>query len=142
IFNLRGFSRNLRKEITKKGKYYFYDTGIRNAIVANFNPIHLRDDIGGLWENFLIIERIKKQSYQQINSNNYFWRTWEQQEIDLVEERDGKLYGYEFKWSNKIISAPKQWQAAYANAEFKVINRKNYLEFVGAEKESESNHEG
>jgi hypothetical protein len=101
IINICGFSRNLRKEITKKSKYYFFDNGIRNAIIANFNPLEIRDDIGKLWENFLVVERIKKQSYHQIYANNYFWRTWNQKEIDRVEERDGKLFGYEFKWKSK-----------------------------------------
>ena len=91
IFNLRGFSRNRRKEITSKSKYYFLDNGIRNAIIANFNLLDIRDDIGKLWENFLVVERLKKQSYTQIYSNNYFWRTWDQKEVDWVEERNGQL---------------------------------------------------
>lgn len=90
-----------------------------------------RDDIGKLWENFLFIERMKKRSYDGISANVYFWRTWEQQEIDYVEERDGKLFGYEFKWSDiKNISRPTQWKAAYNNADFKVISKDNYLDFV------------
>lgn len=133
IYNLRGYSRNLRKEITKKGKYYFYDPGIRNAIIANFNPVDLRDDIGALWENFLVIERCKKQSYQQIISNNYFWRTWEQQEVDFVEERSGKLYGYEFKWNKKSANPPAQWLSTYDNAVFQTINQQNYLSFVAGD---------
>lgn len=131
IYSLHGYSRNLRKEITKKNKYYFYDIGIRNAIIANFNPINLRNDIGALWENFLIIERCKKQSYQEMFSNNYFWRTWDHQEIDFVEERGGKLYGYEFKWGKKSASPPSSWADTYGNASFQVINRENYLEFIG-----------
>lgn len=129
IYNLRGFSRNLRKEITKKSKYYFYDLGMRNAIIANFNSLDLRNDVGALWENWLIIERIKKQSYQNIVSNNYFWRTWEGQELDFLEERGGKLYAYEFKW-NSSAKIPSEWQANYPDAEFKVISKDNYLEFV------------
>ena len=97
LYNLRGFSKNLRKEITRKSKYYFYDNGIRNAIIANFNTIPQRDDVGALWENFLVVERLKLQSYKPIYANNYFWRTWDQKEIDYIEEREGKLYGYEFK---------------------------------------------
>ena len=92
LFNLRGFSRNLRKEITSKSKYYFYDLGIRNAVVNNFNEIDSRNDVGQLWENFLAIERLKNQKYTPIYSNNYFWRTWDKNEIDWVEERDGKLF--------------------------------------------------
>ena len=88
IYCIGGFSRNFRKSIRKKNKYYFYDIGVRNAIIANFNDLPLRNDIGQLWENFLVIERIKKQSYQQLYANNYFWRTWDGQEIDWVEERE------------------------------------------------------
>lgn len=130
IYNLRGFSRNLRKEITKKSKYYFYDNGIRNALIANFNPLNMRDDVGRLWENFVFIERIKKQAYLPIYANNYFWRTWDKKEIDLVEEREGHLFGYEFKWGKQSIKAPKDWLQTYDNAEFNVINQSNYLEFV------------
>ena len=131
IINLRGFSRNLRKEISKKGKYYFYDNGIRNAIISNLNSLSLRDDVGSLWENFLFIERLKKQAYTQIHANNYFWRTWDGKEIDFVEERDGKLLGYEFKWSTKkIASAPKDWLTTYSNATFEVITPNNYLDFI------------
>lgn len=103
VYNLRGFSRSLRNEITKKSKYYFYDVGIRNALIANFNSLSLRNDLGGLWENFLMIERLKKQSYLPIYSNNYFWRTWEKKEIDLIEEREGKLFGYSLT-SSSVLS--------------------------------------
>lgn len=131
IYNLRGYSRNLRKEITKKSKFYFYDNGIRNSIISNFNSLELRDDIGRLWENFLFMERLKKQAYENIYTSNYFWRTWNQKEIDFVEERDGKLYGYEFKWQGKQVKPPKEWIETYSNSEFRVINRENYLEFIG-----------
>lgn len=130
IINIRGFSRNLRKEITKKSKYYFLDNGIRNAIIANFNPLEIRDDIGKLWENFLVVERIKKQSYHQIYSNNYFWRTWNQKEIDWVEERDGKLFGYEFKWKSKPLKAAAAWTENYPDSSLEIIDKENYLEFV------------
>jgi hypothetical protein len=130
IINIRGFSRNLRKEITKKSKYYFLDNGIRNAIIANFNPLEIRDDIGKLWENFLVVERIKKQSYHQIYANNYFWRTWNQKEIDWVEERDGKLFGYEFKWKSKPLKVAKAWSENYPDASLEIIDKENYLEFV------------
>lgn len=130
IINIRGFSRNLRKEITKKSKYYFLDNGIRNAIIANFNPLEIRDDIGKLWENFLVVERIKKQSYHQIYANNYFWRTWNQKEIDWVEERDGKLFGYEFKWKSKPLKAATAWSENYPDASLEIIDKENYLEFV------------
>lgn len=133
IYNLRGFSRNLRKEITKKSKYFFYDNGIRNALIANFNSIPLRNDIGGLWENFLFIERIKRQSYLSIATNNYFWRTWDKKEIDFLEEREGNLFGYEFKWGSKLPAPPKDWLDAYPNAHYEVINQQNYLNFIGLE---------
>lgn len=130
IFNLRGFSRNLRKEITKKSKYYFYDNGIRNAVISNFNGLELRNDIGGLWENFLFMERLKKRSYKNIPANVYFWRTWDQKEIDLVEERDGALFGYEFKWGIKKTSQPHEWLKTYPEAKYQIITSENYLEFI------------
>lgn len=130
IYNLRGFSRNLRKEITKKSKYYFLDNGIRNAIIANFNPLEIRDDIGKLWENFIISERIKKQSYKSIYANNYFWRTWEQKEIDFIEEREGKLYAYEIKWKGKKTKPPRDWKNTYPSSKFMIISPDNYLEFI------------
>ena len=130
IKRVGGFSRNLRNEITKTARYYFYDNGIRNAIINNFNLIDQRDDIGMLWENFLFIERIKMQEYKRLFSNNYFWRTYNRQEIDLVEERDGRLYGFEFKWKPRKISAPKIWKETYANSEFEVISKDNFLEFL------------
>ncbi len=133
IYNLRGFSRNLRKEITKKSKYYFYDLGIRNALIANFNALNLRDDIGRLWENFLFIERMKKQSYQQTNVNYYFWRTWDKKEIDLIEEREGRLFAYEFKWRNEKAKIPKEWLQTYDNASYEIINKENYLDFLTTE---------
>lgn len=130
LYNLRGFSKNLRKEVTKKSKYYFFDNGIRNSIIANFNPLNLRDDIGKLWENFMVIERLKKQSYKNIYTNNYFWRTWDQKEIDFMEEREGKLFGHEFKWNDKAVNAPKEWLANYPKSEFTVVTPENYLDFV------------
>lgn len=130
ICSLRGYSRNLRKEITKKNKYYYYDLGIRNAVIANFNRLELRDDPGRLWENFMLVERLKKQAYHGIQANNYFWRTWNGSEIDLVEEREGKLFGYEFKWGGRERKPPKEWVDAYPAALFEVVNRENYLGFV------------
>ncbi len=130
LFRLQGFSKNLRTEMTKKNKYYFYDTGIRNALISNFNPLNVRNDTGQLWENFLFTERLKKQAYEPLFANNYFWRTWSQHEIDFVEEREGKIFGYEFKFGDKMPKAPKLWQETYPEAEFHVINRENYLDFV------------
>ena len=130
IFNIRAFSRNLRKEISKKSKYYFYDNGIRNALISNFNSLDLRNDVGALWENFLFIERLKKRTYQFIGANMYFWRTWDKKEIDLVEEREGRLFGYEFKWRKKNIKAPKDWLEKYPESSFEVISKDNYLPFI------------
>ncbi len=131
LINLRGFSRNLRKEITDKSKYYFYDNGIRNALISNFNPLNLRDDIGKLWENFLVVERIKKQTYKSIFANNFFWRTWDQKEIDWIEERGGKLFAFEFKYHKKAKSKkPKEFMETYPGSEFQIIDPENYLDFV------------
>jgi Predicted ATPase (AAA+ superfamily) len=130
IINIRGFSRNRRKEITSKSKYYFLDNGIRNAIIANFNPLEIRDDIGKLWENFLVVERLKKQAYNKIYSNNYFWRTWDQKEVDWVEEREGQLFGYEFKWKSKSLKSSAAWTKNYPDATLDIIDNENYLAFV------------
>jgi len=130
IVNLRGFSRNLRKEVTKSSRYYFTDNGIRNALINNFNPVELRDDVGMLWENYVIMERIKKQIYFGIHANNYFWRTYDQKEIDFVEERDGKLYGYEIKWKARKVKEIKDWVQTYSNASYEVIDRNNFIPFI------------
>lgn len=131
VIRVRGFSRNLRKEITKTARYYFYDNGIRNSIINNFNSLNTRDDIGKLWENYLFMERFKKREYQGIFSNVYFWRTYTKQEIDLVEDREGKLFGYEFTWSSrKKKKIPSEWHKAYPKASFEVIDPDNYLEFI------------
>jgi hypothetical protein len=130
IMRVSGFSRNLRKEITKTSRFYFYDNGVRNALINNFNALDSRDDVGMLWENYLFMERIKKQRYQKIYANNYFWRTYDQKEIDLVEEREGKLFGYEFKWGVKKKKPPKLWLSTYKNAEYQIIGQENYLEFI------------
>ena len=131
IVRLGGFGRNLRQEVTSKSKIYFLDNGIRNALIAQFNAPDQRNDLGQLWENFMIMERLKHRAYQSIYANVYFWRTYDQQEVDLVEERDGKLFGYEFKWSqNKTIRPPKNWVSAYPNSEFTVINPGNYQDFI------------
>jgi predicted AAA+ superfamily ATPase len=130
LHKVEGFSRNLRKEITKNSRWYFLDNGIRNAVIANFNPVHARNDIGALWENYMISERLKYQSFKRISSNNYFWRTYEQQEIDWVEERDGSLFGYEFKWKEDKVKIPTQWKSAYSGASFELINVNNFNEWL------------
>ncbi|KUJ62531.1 ATPase [Flavobacteriaceae bacterium CRH] len=131
LFKVEGFSRNLRKEIVKSSRWYFYDNGIRNAIINNFNSINSRNDVGDLWENYLAYERIKKQNYQKIKSNNYFWRTYDQQEMDWLEEIADKLEGFEFKWNeNKKAKIPTAFAKAYPEANFMVINKSNYLDFI------------
>lgn len=131
LFKVEGFSRNLRKEIVKSSRWYFYDNGIRNGIINNFNKIENRNDIGGLWENYLASERIKKQQYQKINTNNYFWRTYDQQELDWMEEIGDNLAGFEFKWNeNRKSKIPTAFAKAYPEASFQVINKGNYLDFI------------
>ena len=131
IFRLGSFSRNLRSELRRKQKFYFYDTGVRNAIIGQFNELNSRNDVGALWENFIVAERLKKRSYHNIYGSSYFWRTHSQKEIDLVEERDGKLFAFECKWSTrKEVKPPREWTTNYPEAEFKVITPENYLEFV------------
>ncbi len=130
VMNVRGFSRNLRKEVTKTSRYYFYDVGIRNALINNFNPLSLRDDVGMLWENYIVMERVKKQQYQRIHSNNYFWRTYDQKEIDWVEERGGKLHGYEIKWKSKAVRPPQDWLKTYDAATYQLITQENHIEFI------------
>ena len=130
VFNLRGFSKNLRKEITKKSKYYFFDNGIRNAVISNFNDLDIRDDTGKLWENFLVSERLKTQEYRKISANNYFWRTWDQKEIDWLEEREGKIFAYEFKFSENKFSFPKDFLKAYPESKTEIITKDDYLEFL------------
>jgi uncharacterized protein len=130
IFKLSGFSRNLRKEISKNSRYYFYDVGIRNALINNFNMLQMRDDAGMLWENYIVMERIKKQEYLGLSSNNYFWRTYDQQEIDFVEERGGALFGFEIKWGKGMAKPVRAWLEGYNNAKYEVINRNNYFDFI------------
>jgi len=116
--------------VTKNSRYYFWDNGIRNALIRNFNPLNLRNDVGMLWENYLVIERLKKQAYLKQKANNYFWRTYDRKEIDWVEEREGKLSGFEFKCGTKIAKAPKDWLETYNNSSFEVINKENYVQFL------------
>jgi len=130
IFRLTGFSRNLRKEVTKNSRYYFYDVGIRNAIVGMFNPLNLRNDTGKIWENYIISEIKKNREYRRLSSRFYFWRTYDGKEIDLIEELGGNLAGYEIKWRSNRALAPKPWRENYPNAGFKVIHRENYLSFT------------
>lgn len=134
IVRLGGFSRNLRSEITRKSKYYFLDNGVRNGILQQFNALDVRNDVGALWENFLIVERMKYKSYENRYGNSYFWRTYGQQEIDLIEDYDGALHSYEFQWSHtKLSRVPQEWVSAYPDSSFEVINSDNYLKFITGE---------
>lgn len=130
IYRLGAYSRNLRKEVTKAGKWYFYDNGIRNAIIGNFNPLSIRQDVGVLWENYLISERIKANNNNRLGKEFYFWRTYDKQEIDLIEEGSGSLNAFEIKWGNKNPEAPGAFKDAYPNAIYEVINRENYLKYL------------
>jgi len=131
IFRLPAFSRNHRKELKRGRKIYFYDNGIRNALIANFNLPELRSDIGALWENFYISERIKYLHYNNIWANSYFWRTQDKQEIDYIEERDGKLYAYEIKWNaKKKPKLSKSFSQAYPEHEYRIINPENYEQYL------------
>lgn len=132
IFRLQPFSRNLRKEISTSRKIYFYDTGIRNTLINNFNSFDFRDDQGALWENFVIAERIKYLHYQGLYSNAWFWRTQQQQEIDYLEESGGLLSGYEFKWNlDRKYKVPAIFSETYPKSEIQVISKQNFLPFVG-----------
>lgn len=130
IYRLGAYSRNLRKEVTKAGKWYFYDNGIRNAIIGNFNPLSIRQDVGVLWENYLISERIKANNNNRLGKEFYFWRTYDKQEIDLIEEGSGSLNAFEIMWGNKNPEAPGAFKDAYPNAIYEVINRENYLKYL------------
>lgn len=130
IFRLPAFSRNMRKEISRGKKIYFYDNGIRNAIISNYQPFSLRTDKGALWENFLIAERVKTLHYKKERRNLYFWRTTDQREVDLVEESDGNITGFEFKWNqNAKTRIPGSFKRRY-DAKVNVIHQKNYFDFV------------
>ena len=132
IVHFTAFSRNLRSEVVSTSKYFFFDNGIRNAVISQFNPLDLRNDIGSLWENFLMMERMKKRAYKNIHGYSYFWRTYGQKEIDLIEERGGKIFPYEFKWSPKgKVLSPKEWISAYPLAEnLLTVTSDNYLDFI------------
>ena len=131
IKKISGFSKNLRKEVTSKCKYYFYDTGIRNAVISQFNCLEDRNDKGQLFENFIIMERMKKNAFNGFYGSSYFWRTYDGQEIDLIEEIDNILSAYEIKFNEKKkIKIPKDWSKNYKYSTFSVINSKNYLDYI------------
>lgn len=130
IKKVGGFSRNLRKEITKSNRYYYWDNGIRNAVINNFNELGSRDDTGMLWENLMFIERLKTKEYKRIYRNDYFWRTYDQKEIDLVEEGDGKLFAFEFKYNKTINNPPKLWTQTYGSTFFACVSKENFFEVL------------
>ena len=132
IFHIRSYSRNVRNELKKSIKIYFYDNGVRNSVISNFSPVDLRSDIGALWENFLISERIKNNAYHNKNAKYYFWRTTQKQEIDFIEEVDQNLFAYEFKYNSKKANSkcPLTFSNNYPNVPFDVITSENYMDFV------------
>jgi len=130
IYRMPGFSKNLSKEITKNKKIYFFDVGVRNALIEDFSLPDRRQNIGHLWENFIISERIKRNNYLRAHLNSFFWRTYTGAELDYVEQGSGKLSGVEIKWGNRLAKAPKTWLDAYKKADFKTINLENYQDFV------------
>lgn len=130
VFRLRPFSRNLRNELKKLRKIYFFDTGIRNALINNLNPVNLRQDTGALWENFMISERLKHNRNSNLDKNMYFWRTREGKEIDYLEEAGGKILGLEIKWGGDKFKAPKLFLESYPESEINLINRKNYRDIL------------
>ena len=132
IFHIRSFSRNVRNELKKSIKIYFYDNGVRNSVISNFSPVELRSDIGALWENFLISERIKNNAYHNKHAKYYFWRTTQKQEIDFIEEVDQNLFAYEIKYNPKKVNSkcPVTFSNNYPNVPFDVITSENYMDFV------------
>lgn len=131
LYNLRGFSRNLRKEINKTSKYYFYDLGLRNALIRNFNSLNLRNDTGQMFENFFILEKIKMANNLLKPANFYFWRTYDQKEIDLIQESEGQLTAYEVKWQLSSVKLPIDFKNNYPEATFNPISPQNFLEHLG-----------
>ena len=130
LYSRHGFSRNLRKEITKSRRYYFYDNGIRNGLINNFNPLAMRDDAGELWESYILVERLKYNLYNGHLADSYFWRTYDRQEIDLVEEWGGRLFATEMKWSARSHRVPGAWRKTYPASSFQVVHPENYLGFI------------
>ena len=131
LFHLRSFSRNVRNELKKSRKIYFYDNGVRNALIGEFKSLSLRDDVGALWENYLVSERLKHHSYSVFYGKSYFWRTTQRQEIDYIEDLEGVLHAYEFKWSpSKLPKISSTFAQQYPNHEYVVVNPNNYQDFI------------
>jgi predicted AAA+ superfamily ATPase len=131
IYRVTSYSRNLRTELNSSRKIYFYDNGVRNALISAFNPLALRDDIGFLWENFMMAELLKKDMYKAKFSRRWFWRTKQKQEVDLIHETDGNYSAYEFKWNDKKrVSCPENFKSAYPEIKFHVVNKENFIEYI------------
>jgi len=130
IYPLTGYSNNLRKEVTKSKKWFFFDNGLRNALINNFSPLDQRNDVGQLWEQYIISERIKNNAYKGYHPQYFFWRTYDGQEIDLIESHNGKLQAFECKWKNSHAKKPVAFEKAYPDATFTVANQENYLELI------------
>jgi hypothetical protein len=130
VYKVGAYSKNLRKELSKSSRWYFYDNGIRNALIDNFKPLSLRNDVGELWENYLMVERLKKNNYEQNFKEIYFWRTYDQQEIDYIEEKSQEIEAFEFKWGNTKAKIPVAFANAYPESKFSVITKENYLDFI------------
>lgn len=130
IYKLSAFSTNPRKEVSKSSKWYFYDNGIRNAVISDYRPLSLRQDVGVLWESFMISERIKRSNNSRELVNFYFWRSYSAQEIDLIEVQNGEIRAFEFKWGEKFPKEPSVFSNQYPNAHFQVVNRRNFLDFL------------
>jgi len=131
IFRLTSLSRNIRNELKKSNKFYFYDNGVRNAVIKYFNNLTIRADVGALWENFIIIERMKRNQHIGKFVNSYFWRTTSQQEIDYIEEDNGVIYAYEFKWNkNKKAKGLNRFLKGYPNSKFEIISPENFEKFI------------
>lgn len=132
IFRVGGFAQNLRKEVSKSMRYYFSDCGIRNAVIDQFQPLKLRPDLGALWENFVVNERKRKVDYTAMERKGYFWRTYDQQEIDRIEvDAEGQLEGFECKWKQKSYKPPLAWIKAYPNAPVHLVHSKNFMSHLG-----------
>ena len=130
IYPLTGYSNNLRKEVTKSKKWYFFDNGLRNALIDNFSPLNQRIDIGQLWEQYILSERIKNNTYNNYQPQYFFWRTYDGQEIDLIESHNGKIHAIECKWKNSRVRKPAAFDKAYPNAMFSIASQENYLDLI------------
>jgi predicted AAA+ superfamily ATPase len=130
IYTRKGYSKNLRKEIVKSKRWYFFDNGVRNALISNYNFLAIRQDIGKLWENYICAERIKHNAYRTNQVNNYFWRTYDQQEIDLIEEQNDAIQAFEIKWKEQKTKIPAAFGKAYPEAPYQIIHQNNYLDFI------------